>query len=68
MEMLLLMIVGVWLAALLLVAALCAAAHRGEADVLDAARERRAASREQADGSSPLPAAELPAPAVRIAA
>jgi len=66
--MLLLLIVGVWIAALLLVAALCTAARRGEADVLHAARERQAAAQERPAETAPLPAAELAEPAVRIAA
>jgi hypothetical protein len=68
MEMLLLLIVGVWIAALLLVAALCAAAHRGDAGVPHAALARAAATHERPAEKAPLPAAELAEPAIRIAA
>ncbi len=66
--MLLLLIVGVWIAALLLVAALCAAARRGEADVLHAARARHSAAQARPAETTPPAAAELAEPAVRIAA
>jgi len=66
--MLLLLIVGIWIGALLLVAALCAAARRGEADLPDAARARQAAGNERREETAPLPATEVAEPAVRIAA
>ena len=66
--MLLLLIVGIWIAALLLVVALCAAARRGEAGVLHAAPAPQGEAHERPAETAPVPAAEIARPAVRIAA